>query len=337
MRSTLGTLTALALAGMLQAVASPAQNPFQAATDALKKALQQAQQQDRPQGQHQATQSTGAGVPSDPQAASSDDCCSADAQKKYVAAASSLDMVGIKLGMTLEQTVAAMKAYNPAMQVEVLNGRLEHPTARSGSYVRTPLFVSGHTARAPGSVYETITAEFTSPPSRAVVFVVQRVVEMPPAQAVRASNLVGNFTKKYGPSNFQSTRGMAWVYDQNGKLLPRVDPRQDHCMGATTELPVGSGDPSRDNYKEINLANSALNPGDGLSVAPDCLEVNWVTVIPLGSIAPDQSVTRLIMFMASGPLWYSGRKVTHDWLQGEADEARKKADDAAAHQTGPKL
>ncbi|MBS0367004.1 MAG: hypothetical protein JSR67_14400 [Proteobacteria bacterium] len=350
MRADSATLAAVVLAvvlaGALAAVPAAAQvpNPFQAAKDAFKHAMQQARQQlPQQQGQVQglpsapAPQTAGAAVPGEREAAPPLDCCSTQAMRKYATDAASLNMVGLKLGMTVEQAVAAIKAYNPAMQVEVLYGRLERPSA--SKYDRVPRFVSGYTRRSPNSGYETITAELTTPPSAPVVDIVERSVDMPPGQPVRASNLGDNFTRKYGPSNFQSPQGMAWVYDQNHQPMTRLSNVQATCLGEKRELPVGTGEPNRDNYGyyrlNLTVLNNMINQVQNLSAA--CLALNWVSVEPLGMIAPDQPVIRMVAVMASGALWYGSRRATYEWLQADAAAARKRADDAAAHQAGPQL
>jgi hypothetical protein len=47
------------------------------------------------------------------------DCCTPEAMAKIAASAGFLDIVGIKLGMTPEQALAAVKAANPAFKVDL--------------------------------------------------------------------------------------------------------------------------------------------------------------------------------------------------------------------------
>ena len=114
------------------------QNPIQAAKDAYNKAKQQQQQQQQnkppqqPAPPGQATQP--ANAPVQPSAAApgspveNADCCTPEAMKKIAASIGFVDIVGIKLGMTPAQAVAAVKAYNPNLKIETLTSRLEHPS-----------------------------------------------------------------------------------------------------------------------------------------------------------------------------------------------------------------
>jgi hypothetical protein len=91
--------------------------------------------------------------------------------KKIAASDSFLDIVGIKLGMTPEQALAAVKAYNPKLKIDVINTRMEQPGVEG--FTRVPRWVVAHTigAGAPnffadrnGSA-ESIGIEFTMPPN----------------------------------------------------------------------------------------------------------------------------------------------------------------------------
>jgi hypothetical protein len=148
------------------------QDPIQAAKDAYKKAREQAKQQRNQQlgvapqprtqpGSQSAntsatTQPSGsssgtAGNSAEPQAADAvtSDCCSAEAKKKIAESLSYLDIVGVKLGMTPKEAFAAIHAYNPKMKIDIINSRMEPPTA-PGTFVRVPHYAIARIVGLPG-------------------------------------------------------------------------------------------------------------------------------------------------------------------------------------------
>src|SRR5262249_27314238 len=137
---------ALVSGGLTLAHAAQFQNPIQAAKDAYNKSKQDRQQQQKQQSQapQSRPQTTSSG--SQPVAASGDDCCTPEAMKKVAASIGFVDIVGIKLGMTPKEAVAAVKAYNPNLKIETLTSRLEHPAGTPGNFVRVPHTINAYTA-----------------------------------------------------------------------------------------------------------------------------------------------------------------------------------------------
>lgn len=348
MRSILGALAVCMVAGILQTVPARAQiqNPIQAAKDAYNKAKQPSQQQ-KQQGQTQnqqsaPTQTASATQPAapDPQnGAASNDCCSADAQAKAAAAASVLDIVGIKLGMNPAQATAALKAYDPGMKFGVINTRLERPSNPNG-FVRVPRFIFAmgpNTSPAAGPV-EHITIQFSTPPNPPVVLEVERYVQFQNGQPVLASNMMANLRQKYGQENYGNPGGPEWIYDSNGKLLNRVPNVAALCQPtgnlsaniASTDLTHDASDGG------VSLSNMVPDvPNLGIS-AENCVGYLYVRATGTGT-TPNDKVTTLLVAIRSGALLYNSRRSTHDWLQSEADAVKKKQDSDAAGRSGPKL
>lgn len=140
-------------------------------------------------------------------------CCTAAAMKTMAAQAGSVDIVGIRLGMTPKQAIAAIKAHNPALTVYAVNMRLTHPGARN--FVEVPHYIVA-TDSPPGTQrkmvgMEAIILEFTTPPNSPVVAMASRYTNFAPALA---SNLVEGLDKKYGPE-YPRVGERSWLYDSS--------------------------------------------------------------------------------------------------------------------------
>ena len=169
-------------------------NPIEAAREAFKKAREQ---QKPPQKPAPASPAPGSPAPSSSAAASgaSADCCTPEALGKLAASVGFVDIVGVKLGMTPEQAIAALKAANPKLVIDIHDGEL----TAGGRVIRRPRLVLAHLpagGRNPvlwgnldGS-HEAIGVQLTTPPGPMVVEIVSRYVSFPNAAPVAASTLV---------------------------------------------------------------------------------------------------------------------------------------------------
>jgi hypothetical protein len=331
--------------------AAQIQNPIQAAKDAYNKAKQQQQQQNKPPQQSapqgQATQpvQSSAAAPGSP--AANGDCCTPEAMKKIAALIGFVDIVGIKLGMTPEQAVAAVKGYNPNLKIVTLTARLEHPSGPPGNFVRVPYTIDAYTTnnRQDLGPVEWIAMQFTMPPGPPLLAKVQRFTGFPINQPVMASNLVESLRKKYGQDNYAST-GRGWVYDSNGKLLTRVSNAQGVCPGDSLAKAVPGGGATHEGSEtgaQVSLSNTTDPSNPALSnlpeAGPDCAPIVWVVASSnVGEdAAPNSQQTSMTVTMESGALMYMSRRATHAWLQAELDAKIKQDNDAAAGRSAPKL
>ena len=335
-----------------------AQQGQQTGTTGQQQGQQQGQQGQQPQAQSPSGQgptqvasaaqpqpapapaSAASAEPGDPQAgAPTGDCCSADAQKKTAAAASFLDIVGIKLGMSPQEATAALRAYNAGYKVAVVNSRLERPSNPQGM-VRVPRYIFAQSANmnpSNGQV-EHITIQFTTPPNPAVVQEVERYVQFRVGEPVLASNLMNNFRQKYGQENSGNPGGPTWVYDSNGKLLTQVPNAALNCKptGNLSSYIVQSDLTHDAQDGGINLSNTVDGQGTGSALTPGCVPYLYAEAWGTG-VTPNDKVTAMSVSIRSGALTYNSMKSTHGWLQAEADAIRKKQDADAAGRSGPKL
>ena len=324
--------------------AAQIQNPIQAAKDAYKKARQQQQQQtnqpQQPAPLGQTTQAANAQVQSNAAApgssAANGDCCTPEALKKIAASVGFVDIVGIRLGMTPAQAMAAIRAYKPGLKIEVLNTRLFHPG--SDQFVRVPRYISAQEPNnQSGKGYEYINVEFTQPPGPPLASKIERYVAMPVGQPVMASSMLESLRKKYGQDNFTQNDARGWIYDMDGKLPARLPKTTAYCA-FPGELPRGAGQPQED-YGELSVNSTAGDMAKGNTIdIPDCVPYVALVARPVGEdVAPNTQLQQLTVTLQSGALVYNSTMATYKWLKAEADGLAKRKEDAAKARTGPKL
>jgi len=332
------------------------QNPIQAAKDAYKKAKEQQQQQQQHQQQKPSqAAATNASTPSGASPASTgagtpdSSCCTAEAMKK-IAAQSGPDIVGIKLGMTPQEGIAAIKAHNPALKLYQVNLRLEHPGSTSFQAVPHEIVACNNCSGKGLQVgAEVIVLELTPPPNPPLVAVVSRYTNFEPTLA---ANLVSGLEKKYG-TEYPGIDPRTWVYDASGKPVTTPSESAKWCAnGENMRLVLSDGGwyayahggaypPQDHDDGNLNITHFGLFQRDLLSVSPTihigdhpCVPYAVVTSDLSMDTGPNSQMTSVFVRMASGGLIYAAQRSTHDWLQAEADAQVKAAHDAAAKRTG---
>ncbi len=283
-------------------------------------------------------------LPAYSQSAPSGDCCSDAAQQKLAATVGFTDIVGIKLGMTPQQAVAAVKAHDPNLKIETLTARLEDPSGTPGNFVRVPFSINAHSINHDpnkGPV-EWIAMQFTTPPNHPVIAKIVRNTTFTVGQPVQASNLLAALTQKYGQDNYEGLGShRAWVYDSTGKLLTSVSLPLGGCVsdGVASSVPGGGPtdhDPAKD-VTNINLALTADASG-GADTKPACVPIVFVAASNVGtSYAPNSPQIQMTVTLESGALIYDSKKSTHDWLQAKLDAKTKQQKDATQQRTAPVL
>jgi hypothetical protein len=264
-----------------------------------------------------------------------DDCCSPEAIQKLANAASFLDIVGVKLGMTPKEASAALKAYNPNLQIDVINSRLVQPSS-PGAFTKVPHYVVAHTVPwGTQKEKESISLVFALPPSRPVLVTATRYTMFAVGQPVLASTLVDALHKKYGPEYAHQGQRI-WVYDANGKPLTGGSPTGENCAGlfrADFEWDMsGFPDPTRDSG-EVNLTTTQSGASQ-----PECAPFSFVRATELPSlIAPATPVVQMSVTIGNGALIYGTNKATHDSLQAGADAKAKQQQNDTSQRQAPKL
>ena len=271
-------------------------------------------------------------------------CCTADAMKKMAAAAGFIDVVGIKLGMTPQQAVAAIRAHNPALTVKQVTIRLAHPG--TNGFDRVPHYIVAYNAEKPAG-WEVIVAEFTTPPNAPVVAAISRFTNFEPTIV---ANLVSGLDKKYGEEyprsgNFERV----WLFDQNGKPITTQSQAADTCVALIPGvlpggLEAGGGftaiaEQNFDGPTAMDVNTYRVFPTMDFTATSTpksvCTPYTWVWTKNLDTaISPNSQTVNVTVTIGSGALAYAAERSTHDWLQTEADAKIKAAQDAASKRTG---
>jgi len=274
------------------------------------------------------------------------DCCSPAAMKQIAASLGFIDIVGIKLGMTPQDAVAAINTYNRDLKIETLNARL-YPSGPQGNFVKVPYSINAHTLNTntnKGPV-EWIALRFTTPPNPPLVAKIVRYTGFPVGQPVMASTLLGSLRKKYGQDNMDDGSYRGWVYDNNGKLLTRTlsSLEKGGCVGDGVASSIAGGGPADHPAGEIGV-NIDLNSTNVTKAGFDperaliCVPLVFAAASNVGSgFAPSSQQLQMTVTLESGALMYDSTKATHDWLQSQWDAKTKQQIDETKQRTGPRL
>ena len=258
-------IPAIALAVVLLnlSLASAQSNPSHVGEGSYKETHQQQQQQTEQPQPTRVAFALRATAPHDFAAqapvSSAGDCCSADAMKKIADSLGFVDIVGIKLGMTPQQAVAAVKAYSPNLKIEVLTAKL-YPSGPQGSFLKVPYSINAHTANTNtmNGPVEWIALEFTTPPNPPVVATISPAhFGVSRRSASNAFEFAGLLPHKSTVKTTCDDGGdRAWVFDTNGKLLTRTltSLEKGGCVGDSLVSSVAGewigGPPIRGNRSE---------------------------------------------------------------------------------------
>ena len=278
----------------------------------------------------------------------SSECCNPEAMKKIAASLVYLDIVGIKLGMSPQEAFTAVKTHNPSLKLDVINARLQHPTAPQGTFVKVPEWVIAHSIRAgvPNSFYEadgsaeSIGLEFTTPPNPPLVSKVARYVQFPSGKSVLLGTLLDALHKKYGPENFALNGNLVWVFDANGKQLTRFLTQAEKGCDPGNYVWDFPGQDIRGVSGSDGAISLTENEMEEFNVRYErhlaCTPLTFVVATNL-DLPPNSPVTQMMVVILSPALLRNSQQATHDWLQAELDGKTKQEDDAAKKRSAPKL
>jgi hypothetical protein len=175
------------------------------------------------------------------------------------------DILGMKLGMSVAEIEAAIKAYNPALTIRIDKKPLTDKRLGVGKFIQLVQ------ASRPGSkALEGISVLFTAAqPARA--FYIGRYTQFAPEHQPLTDKTEQQLREKYGPeSNLFSSTGLIsidWVFDKTGK---RVSPKADNRLFqacATAASYGGNFDGARGaDWIKLLTAPEANPPGCGINL-----------------------------------------------------------------------
>lgn len=242
--------------------------------------------------------------------------CSATA----VEAAPAWDIVGLKLGMTEQQALAAIKAHSANAQVT--SNSLKFTYHDGARQQETPSFTSGLIVRIPqaGQDTETIQVEFSAPPTDQRVISLRRTLSNY-ANPLALERMIDTVAQKYGKPSTESKYGigqlttqLAWA-EANRKPCGKVD------KGLL--LPPVSQTPDSLRWYELQRKNK-LAPDN----AADC---SAVLQAKLTTKAGGSSVVTMEFQMTDPGYGVPAMQATAKWLaelEAEARNARLKSGSA---------
>lgn len=338
----------MALLGGLAPVA--AQNPIQAAREAFRKAQEEARRK-RAEQQPPPPQTASPSAPA-PGAAGGNDATPGLSPADYsrlVASVGFTDVVGVKLGMTPEQALTAIKAANPMLTIDILRVDLEV----GSRVVPTPKWAYAHGARRGPSTFnqdgsgEAIGLEFSLPPNPPVVIVITRQVRFANSAPVARSTLLEAFRAKYGPENVPAAPGserIGWVFDETGKPVP--GPLSSRDVGGCAGFDPGYGFPfplegagqDTDAARTWTIVNEMSTRFNASSDYRRCGGVGPVIAERgVGAGDPKDVLPGFILELRSAALVYHSMAATNAFLKKAIEDEIKKEEDAGARRAAPKL
>ena len=319
-------------------VTAQIKNPIEAAKEAFKKAREQQKPPQQPTPP----------APAAPGIANAGDA-SSEALSKLASSVGFVDIVGVKLGMTIEQAVAALKAANPKLVIDIHDGEL----TAAGKVIKTPRVILAHlpaAARNPAAwgnldgSHEAIGVQLTTPPGPIVVETVLRYVSFPSSAPVAASTVIDAHRKKYGPesTDHASSTALGWIFDSTGRLLRNPTSEQIKCPGVSGAQ-IKSGD--------IRGGNGLNEPGKtipGLEILAsnratdfDRFPVRCVPYVVVNAQilhgSPTQLVADFWTSIHSIGLEHNSLLLTAAFVKQANEDLIKQQEDAGAKRAAPKL
>ena len=345
-------------------VAAQSKNPIQAAKDAFKRAREEQErakgQQPPPTASQPAQPSSGA-VPvaaASAQAPTAGDCCSPDAIQRLAASLGFVDIVGVKLGMTPQQAIAAIKTSNAKLKIDVVGTDI---TVAGRDLAPEPQWLIAHTVTATNPVFfhqpdgtaESIAIELTMPRGGPqLVGKIMRWVSFATSAPVAATNLIDALKQKYGATeSLDDSQHLFWVFDASGKQVKWPTNREDlrPCVpgapqiGFPFEIRGGQVDfsPGR-RFNRVSTDMTSVVDGNQFLAAErssKCAPYTWVQAVDLGSNLLRSQPQRGDMWVSlqSPALLRNAQAAANAFLRQADEGARRQQEDAASKRAAPKL
>jgi hypothetical protein len=181
------------------------------------------------------------------------------------AAGPNLDVAGVKIGMNMNDAVAALKADNPKFYINVVSHQWE-----GFSSPLHPFIAAQSMGDKPGDS-ENISLLLTMAPGPEQVWGIDRLCGYGVDNRLATVNVVAALRKKYGPESIPpgpslQTQNLAWVFDESGNLLPEDKARQALITcGTLLQTHFGNTDDPT-SYREIQTGKYAPQDCGGIIV-----------------------------------------------------------------------
>jgi hypothetical protein len=230
-----------------------------------------------------------------------------------------LNVGGIAPGMTVKQSMLALKADNPKMSLEPTTLRLE------GFKDDVMLLVKGREAATAQSTGEDVSIAFTVIPGKEVVWGVRRVLYFANAERPPLQGTLDALHKKYGPETFppdpdprQGTKQIVWVYDAQGRPMgPQGKQAQITCGRLATNI-----------ESVISIQNDLDSGGSWVAACGSVTIVSATVQASMDAASRVYVVNNLTWTMADGARYRANLEATRAvMLEAGNASAKKAADD----------
>lgn len=242
------------------------------------------------------------------------------------------DIVGLRLGMGVNETLAAIKAHAPTAQVAVLKERMPKPIDTEFDAIVVATTGTGDWQQPEA---EMIMVSFSGPPGAPRAIDIDRVQHFGEGRQPLMGAVISGIKRKYGEpteerSGLATNRLMAWRASATGQPLPAELNSGGHCLAPASVFPLKDMA-----LQSIIKANAAgRNPGRSGASDPRCGQSVHAFVQSIQDRAkPDAYfVHSIAVRVADQVAWLkdmkeisSLRNGTHEVFKRAAAEAEQKA------------
>jgi hypothetical protein len=151
------------------------------------------------------------------------------AQTPGRAAAAAPDIIGLRLGMTEQEAVAALRAYSPSLRIRTLVQTLPNPQATRAT---ATMYAGVYGDDRAGIGDEVVKLEFSNPTPTPRVLGIWRKQSFPRGHELAISNTLAAIQDKYGAPQFQHTAPGVTLRTWATGLAVRPAPGPFPCGGA---------------------------------------------------------------------------------------------------------
>jgi len=250
------------------------------------------------------------------------------------------DVLGIHLGMLVEQASAMMKSLFPAgtHTLTYTAGKFTNPSEKPWLTSMTGALISGCSGCTEGAV-----VRFSIPPNPQQVVAIQRSLVFGPDKQPLVDATIAGLRQKYGTETFKSVpdpvQNMTWLYDEQGQHLPASTPNfSPGCAGTVAEPPAG-GDGLKNPYPvDFVLATNPITPSVIATIMRHPCRSNVYVRVQLSPTGPGNSLVHIIdIQMSENALDTRDVIAAQRYLDGVATGQKQQELKNAQQQAAPKL
>jgi len=257
-----------------------------------------------------------------------------DATAKIAANAGVLDVVGVKLGISLKAAQEALKIHNANIKLEP---KVKFEFEALPGVVITPAF-AGQSKTADGGS-EHIGVLVTSAPTEALVYAVWRDVSFgqtgsrPPVDTILAG-----LRKKYGSESLREDTLLLWLFDAQKQQVMGLKAKEIWQKCANHWMTGAEYDPGNIQRQMTGGYYSVSDGRDyhgGICHSHSLVQARYSADQPPGASQP--LIMNVKVIASNRQLEASGVTATHTLLTREATKLAEKRKEEAAKRSGPKF